>query len=108
MLRRARILRLDNCPSTANPNQADADSNGVGDVCCCIIASGNVDCDAVGIVDIGDLTTLIDFMFVSYSPLCCPDAGNTNGSLDGVVDIGDLTALIDYLFISYTPTAECQ
>lgn len=37
---------VDNCPNTANPDQADVDKNGVGDVC--------QDTDADGIIDIKD------------------------------------------------------
>ena len=74
---------------------------------CCIGTTGNVDGDPDEIIDIGDLTRLIDYLFISYEePECMPEA-NVDGSTDGVVDIGDVTKLIDYLFISFTPPASC-
>ncbi len=73
---------------------------------CCVAATGNVDCDAADGVDIGDLTALIDNLFISFTPLCCEAEANCDGS--GGIDIGDLTALIDNLFITFTPLAACQ
>ncbi|UCC43744.1 MAG: hypothetical protein JSU65_11550, partial [Candidatus Zixiibacteriota bacterium] len=74
---------------------------------CCVNLTGNVDNDPEDICDIGDLTKLIDFLFISYTPPVCMEEANCDGSTDGVVDMGDLTKLIDFLFISYTPTAPC-
>ncbi len=97
----------DNCPNDHNPDQADADSNGIGDACCCLGTTGNVSCDSDDVVDIEDLTCLIDYLFVSFTPLCCPNEANIDGDVEGVVDVSDLTDLIDYLFVSFTPTATC-
>ncbi len=73
---------------------------------CCVNLTGNVDCDPLDGVDIGDLTTLIDNLFISFTPLCCEAEANCDGL--GGIDIGDLTALIDNLFITFTPLAGCQ
>ncbi len=72
---------------------------------CCVGQTGNIDCSAGDGVDIGDLTSLIDNLFISFNPLCCEAEANTDGQ--GGTDIGDLTALIDNLFIGFTPTANC-
>ncbi len=77
-----------------------------GPASCCIGTTGNVDCDPLDGVDIGDLTTLIDNLFITFTPLCCEAEANCDGA--GGVDIGDLTALIDNLFITFTPLAACQ
>ena len=61
---------------------------------CCIVR-GNVDCDPEGIVDISDLSLMIDYMFISNTPLCCDSAGNTDGDIEGIIDISDLSLLID-------------
>ncbi|RME19048.1 MAG: hypothetical protein D6800_14790 [Candidatus Zixiibacteriota bacterium] len=50
--------------------------------------------------DIGDLTLLIDYLFISQTPLAHPELAEF--TQDGTVDIGDLTVFIDFLFISGT------
>ena len=75
---------------------------------CCIGTTGNVDGDPADMVDLGDLTTLIDYLFISFTPPECMEEANVDGDIGGAVDLSDLTALIDYLFISFTPPAECQ
>ena len=97
----------DNCIFVYNPGQGDSNGDGFGDSCCCIALTGNVDCDPDDIVDIGDLTSLIDYLFISQASLCCPNAANADGDEAKVVDIGDLTALIDFLFITSEPPAAC-
>ncbi len=68
---------------------------------------GNVDCSTADNdwVDISDLTRLIDFLFLSYSALCCEQEADLDGATG--VDVGDLTRLIDYLFITATPLPGC-
>jgi hypothetical protein len=63
--------------------------------------SGNIDCDPSGKVDIADLTRLLDYLYISQQPLCCPSAANVDGH--GWIDISDLTRLIDYLYLSFRP-----
>ena len=75
---------------------------------CCQGRTGNVDCDPANGVDISDLSRLIDYLYISFSPLCCKKAANVDGSPDGNIDISDLSALIDFLYITFTPTAMCQ
>lgn len=73
---------------------------------CCVGRTGNIDCDPTDHVDISDLTTLIDHLYISFTPLCCPAEGNVDGQPG--IDIADLTALIDYLYISFALPAPCQ
>ncbi|MBI5266442.1 MAG: thrombospondin type 3 repeat-containing protein [candidate division Zixibacteria bacterium] len=99
---------VDNCPNVSNPDQKDTNHNGVGDVCepsCCVGITGNVDCDPAQGTDISDLSALIDNLFITFTPLCCPEEANTDGQPG--TDISDLSALIDYLFITFTPLAVC-
>ena len=58
-------------------------------------------------VDLGDLTALIDYLFITFTVPECFKEANVDGDPDGLVDLGDLTALIDYLFITFTPPTEC-
>ncbi|UCC43242.1 MAG: VCBS repeat-containing protein [Candidatus Zixiibacteriota bacterium] len=72
---------------------------------CCNGMAGNIDYDPDDIVDIGDLTALIDYLFISFEEPACMKEANVDGT--DPVDIGDLTALIDFLFISFTPPTLC-
>ena len=62
---------------------------------------GNVDGSADGAVDLGDLTALIDYLFISMEKPGGLAMANVDGSQDGTVDLGDLTALISHLFIGF-------
>ena len=85
---------------------ADAFVTKICNLNCCVGATGNVDCSVGDGVDIGDLTTLIDNLFISFEPLCCTGEANCDGA--GGVDIGDLTVLIDNLFVSFASLPACQ
>jgi hypothetical protein len=100
----------DNCPTTWNPDQTDADEDGQGDACedCCVGSLGNVDCSADQLVTMGDLTVMIDNLFITLTPLCCSPEANVDISSDGRITMGDLTVLIDHLFITLTPLPECS
>ncbi len=73
---------------------------------CCVATIGNIDCSAGDGVDIGDLTALIDNLFITFGPLCCEAEANCDGWSG--IDIGDLTALIDSLFINFSVLPACQ
>jgi hypothetical protein len=102
--------RYDNCPCAYNPDQADADADGVGNACedCCTGATGNVNNDLEGKVNLADLTFLIDYVYISGNPPCCKAAANTSGDVEGKVNLADVTALIDHIYIKKTPLPACQ
>ena len=70
--------------------------------------SGNVDADPAKGVDIADLSALIDFLYISFTPPQCLTSANIDGDIAGGIDIADLSGLIDYLYISFTLPALCQ
>jgi hypothetical protein len=63
---------------------------------CCIGTTGNVDGDPYDIVDISDISVLIDYLFAGGSISDCSEESDADRS--GTVDISDLTVLADYLF----------
>ena len=73
---------------------------------CCVGNTGNVDCDPLDQVDISDLTRLVDYLYVSFEPLCCTPEANTDGQPG--IDISDLSWLVDYLYVSFAPLSQCQ
>ncbi len=74
---------------------------------CCVADVGNVDCDPMDGVDIGDLTALVNNLFITFVPNCCDAEANCDGDPTGNIDIGDLTGLINNLFITFTPLPGC-
>lgn len=69
-----------------------------------VLQLGDVNFD--GIIDIGDLTHMINYLFLfGDEPLPVLESGNFD--CEGDVDIGDLTGIIQYLFISFQ-NSSCQ
>ncbi len=67
-----------------------------GSVSCCVGSTANIDNDQNDIVDISDLTFLIDYFFrQGVEPVCFEE---TDVTLDGKLDISDLTYIIAYFF----------
>jgi len=74
---------------------------------CCVGFTGNANCSASEDPDISDITRLIDFLYLSHEPLCCPEEADSNGS-GGEPDISDITKLIDHLYLTQGPLADCS
>ena len=72
---------------------------------CCRGVVGDVDGDGKDVPTIGDITTLVDFVFISQAPLACNLEADINqsGGLDPAtndITIGDISVLIDFLFVT--------
>jgi len=80
------------------------DSNCIG---CCEGLTGNIDCSEDEVPDLTDINRLIDHLYLSGEPLCCPESADCNGSY-GHPDITDITRLIDHLYLSHSPLAPCK
>ena len=94
-----------------NLNQGYWQDFGSSGGCCGQYASGqtgNCNCDTGGLRDLADITRLIDKVYISKIPLCCPENGNTNGDAGGLVNLADITRLIDHVYISKEETAACE
>ncbi|MBU0985297.1 MAG: PKD domain-containing protein [candidate division Zixibacteria bacterium] len=94
-----------------------AEDGGIG-LSCCIGDRGNIvldnapgACDNLSDqgVDVGDLTALIDHLFINFDALCCDAEADMApmAAPDGSVDVADLTALIDHLFINFPDLPSC-
>ena len=57
-----------------------------------------------GEVSLGDMTVLIDYLFVSFQQSWDPpERANVDCSAGGEIGLGDLTVIIDHLFVSFAP-----
>ncbi|MEW6051758.1 MAG: carboxypeptidase regulatory-like domain-containing protein [Candidatus Zixiibacteriota bacterium] len=63
---------------------------------CCAGTTGNVDGDPGDVVDIGDLSLMVDFLFFGGTISTC--FAENDVDLSSSVDISDLQVLIDFLF----------
>ena len=62
---------------------------------CCVIGG---DVDHSGIVNVGDLTYLVAYVFIDGPPPPCTEEGNVDGqSGECPIDIADVTFLVSYL-----------
>lgn len=70
--------------------------------CCMGDTRGNVNYDSQDLVDISDLTFLVNMLFVlpGKETAPCTEEANVNGSPDAIVDISDLTYLVNHLFVA--------
>jgi hypothetical protein len=64
-----------------------------GQVSCCVGRRGNV--NATGIIDLVDLSSLVNYLTGGGFVLPCPEAANVNGT--GIIDLVDLSSLVNYL-----------
>ena len=69
--------------------------------------TGNVNCDPQNIVNLSDLTALVDHLFITFRPLACPGEANTSGDAEGRITLIDLTRLVDFMYRSGQPLAPC-
>ncbi len=76
---------------------------------CCWDFRGNVNYDPVDIIDISDLTFLVEHMFFQdVNLLVCEEEADIDGS--GTIDISDLVHLVFYMFddVQGVPPAPCN
>lgn len=78
--------------------------DGWGMAPCCVPPTVG-DIDQSGVVDITDVSVLIDNQFLRLAPLVCEAEGDVDFS--GVVDITDLSVMIDNQFLTLTPLPPC-
>jgi len=94
----------DNCVDDFNPGQEDFNSDGIGEVCCCVGRVGDPNSSGDE-PTISDVSILVDLLFISGEPVNClgeADVNQSGGATPGRDDISisDISYLIDYLFIT--------
>jgi hypothetical protein len=86
--------------------------NGLAQIPCCGHYTGgftgNANCDTEGRIDLVDVTTLIDYVYISHRELCCEANGNVNQSNGDMINLSDITRLIDFVYITHNPLPACQ
>jgi len=82
----------DNCPETPNPDQADGNGDGIGDACSWMCGDVNADT----LVNILDVTYMINYLYKGGPEPQPMESGDTNGDTD--LNILDITYLINYLY----------
>lgn len=84
---------LRKCSVCHGVNPTGAGPHGITSSVCCVGTTGNV--NALGIVDLADLSALVSFLTGGGYVLPCTAAANVNNL--GIVDLADLSALVSYL-----------
>ncbi len=75
---------------------------------CCVGIRGNVNSDALELVDISDLVYLVAYMFQGGFPYSCEDEADINGSGGATpIDVSDLVMLVAYMFQGGDAPADC-
>jgi len=76
-------------------------------ISCCVGVTGNVDCDSNEAVTLTDLTRLVNSLFVTFEPYCCPDEANVTADSEGLVNLSDVSRLVNHLFVTFEPLPAC-
>lgn len=97
------LNQTDNCPNAYNPDQADSNANGIGDVCDANVVCG--DADHSGLVNVTDPVFVITYVFNSGpppNPTCSADATG-----EGIVNISDIVAMVNFVFLGGEAPSGC-
>jgi hypothetical protein len=92
-------------------DEIDQDCDGV-DATCCLGQVGDVNGDGGAVPTIGDVTVLIDHLFINQTPIDCyqeADVNQSGGRYPSPEDItiGDISKLVDILFLSGGAPFDC-
>lgn len=69
--------------------------------------TGNANCSEDGSRNLADITWLVDHVYITRTPLCCPAKANVDGDPNNVINLSDITRLIDHVYLTGRETAPC-
>jgi hypothetical protein len=70
--------------------------------------TGNTNCGDDGKRNLGDITTLVDRVYVTKTPLCCEANGNVNGDIEDKINLADIVRLVDHIYVTKVETEPCE
>jgi hypothetical protein len=74
---------------------------------CCVGTLGNVNADPENVINITDLTMMVNNLFVTFGEFPCPKAANISLDPQGLINLTDLTLLLNNLFVTFEPLPTC-
>lgn len=75
---------------------------------CCLGAVGNVNGDPNDLVNLSDLTYLVNMLFVWFHEFPCKLEADLSLNSDCTVSLTDLTMLTNHLFVTFQPLPPCR
>ena len=86
-------------PSAIGISESDSFTVEAGFVHASFVMRGDATGD--GLIDVGDVLYLVNYLFLGTSAPCPMEAGDA--TCDGIVDVADVLFLINYLFLGTSP-----
>ncbi|MDF1545469.1 MAG: hypothetical protein P1R58_10235 [bacterium] len=75
---------------------------------CCVGPHGNADNSMADMpLDVSDLNSIINWMFVDGPAPLCPGEANVNGDMSGSIDIADVSYMVDYFWLGGPAPPAC-
>lgn len=101
---------LDNCPSVPNPDQADADNDGIGDACQCACDCPGDPGGCDGFQDVVDVVQVINVAFRGAASVPDPnvncDYETTDTNCSSSTDVVDVVKIVNVAFRGANPSTE--
>ncbi len=75
--------------------------------CLCLDTVGNVNCDYADLVTLGDVSLLLDHLYITGVRLPNLQEANIDADPEGIIELADVVLLIDHLFITKVDLPLC-
>ncbi|MFQ6008853.1 MAG: hypothetical protein ACE5K8_07890, partial [Candidatus Zixiibacteriota bacterium] len=74
---------------------------------CCFGIRGNANGDPDDLINVVDVTYLVNYLFRDGPAPPCLQEGNVDGDIDETINVADVTYLVDFLFRGGSPPPAC-